>query len=1320
MAAALPVTIPLSDWDTYHRPSTTGLLPAATRMTIQTYADKHLDRRAPPLLLSVTVDAKNGAGLSTVACLPCYTRISGTTDQRWGWLLQHYDLLSRLVSCRLLPRAVLDSFLAYSCPEYKRSNIAQHCILSGAEVRKLVGKLNPTHLQHPTIYAAYQAVAPENQWGDVATALDFVTDCHAAPSHAILYLNYLSAWALALGRTDSQTRDTASYLTIGAPPVTRFFGLVVSALARTQHPLSLMVGGRHINLSLEDICASVLLHVGHHPVIPHMVKACLFLFPAPAQIPGSSGVTTCAVVSLSVYKRCARRLTNLPCGTVKAWTAGGGGVKPSNHHRAYTYMVPQSKLHVPAACPPPFETVTIGGMPSASHGVHADILSYAYFQLANRPNNPLPRVDAKQITRLFPYTSSTDRRHMTTRFGAILSRFASPPPTFLRGNRGNIAVCSRTDLQSLLSAIPIGQNQVAALCALICGAYSKHKSDFVSLYANSGILCTLQPSFKDVCKSVSAHIRKYATNPFSDNPLPPSSVAANAYLEIAIGRSKNVSDWAEEKNHRCHMRHEIQSPKLPSVGLDGRLIYTAHELGSTPKPDKHFYAELRKELEALVGQLINQRHITEPLGHFYNRRSEWITSGSSGGFRSKQLYDLIHPGGVSPKTRDQPEVHSKPGVVLDKRGWAEHTPYPKIQGHLNKATPAEKAVASEKYENGKARAIYGVDPYHYVLNTYVTQGMEEALHKIPGFEKGAQGAAELYYQAKKALSSADPDLECTMLDYADFNIQHTLYAQHLMFEVILEKGQAAGACKDWVDAAKWISQAKLNQEVSFPASFSRGTTKVSQGMFSGTRSTDFINTVLSYCYFRIASGRLERSGLKPSHLYHSHQGDDVYISNKNVLWAGCLFYTMSEMGFIFQPMKQMFGPGRGEFLRVLYQNGSAQGYLIRSVVNYLLQQLQGRQPVQGQDWLALAHEATHTMARRGLDLLGARLLWYDIYQYKGFVKDHAQDMSGVRIPLRPVVASKEYNGLMLGPPGLVPAQLKQLPAMPRPKEVSRVNLRSAPSTMTDDWLAHVSAKLPRARRVIAAESLRELNLSESYVNTIQGAGKMRFARNTKREFADYIENVDRVKISPSSGAAEFVLTDSPEEVVATHKTSLAAYKYKHRGEQNFWGRYKKLDLIMSRSANLHIPAPTHTVTPLTDTLSKIITKSHFKNVAKTAVAYNITKQQALQLILTEHSENSQAAAAVVSIAFKLMASGRTELLDALMNPSSGYASYMEPWMDKKYLLIVQSLLTQSLVGAAVPQKGRTLPHLLSTRQQFVHCVYQGALTTAYPAKQILT
>lgn len=50
-------------------------------------------------------------------------------------------------------------------------------------------------------------------------------------------------------------------------------------------------------------------------------------------------------------------------------------------------------------------------------------------------------------------------------------------------------------------------------------------------------------------------------------------------------------------------------------------------------------------------------------------------------------------------------------------------------------------------------------------------------------------------------------VECTMIDYADFNYQHTIEAQVIVFETLAEILQIMGHHQDKARAARWIADA---------------------------------------------------------------------------------------------------------------------------------------------------------------------------------------------------------------------------------------------------------------------------------------------------------------------------------------------------------------------------------------------------------------------------------------------------------------------------------------------------------------------------------
>ncbi|KAI0978546.1 hypothetical protein GJ496_003926 [Pomphorhynchus laevis] len=94
-----------------------------------------------------------------------------------------------------------------------------------------------------------------------------------------------------------------------------------------------------------------------------------------------------------------------------------------------------------------------------------------------------------------------------------------------------------------------------------------------------------------------------------------------------------------------------------------------------------------------------------------------------------------------------------------------------------------------------------------------------------------------------------------MLDYADFNIHHTLRIQSHVFEEIVRLTMHRSWLSDYIRAAGWCAQAMLNSNTYYPDS--KELIRVKQGIFSRLRGTAFINTILNHSYFAAAREVME-------------------------------------------------------------------------------------------------------------------------------------------------------------------------------------------------------------------------------------------------------------------------------------------------------------------------------------------------------------------------------------------------------------------------------------------------------------------------------
>lgn len=295
-------------------------------------------------------------------------------------------------------------------------------------------------------------------------------------------------------------------------------------------------------------------------------------------------------------------------------------------------------------------------------------------------------------------------------------------------------------------------------------------------------------------------------------------------------------------------------------------------------------------------------------------------------------------------------------IRADKRAFMESVTAEDLAAYLY-TKPEEFAVGSEKLEPGKPRSIYGVALMHYIICSYCTKGFEEQMHLVEGFEKGLSGIKEYACQHKKVVAASDDKTECTIL-----------------FGVVGEIGVQRGYYDDFIKAAAWLSQAKYNMKFSTPLSDAIHFTL--QGLFSGTRTTDFHNSCLNHCYFAIAKELVESNyGIKPVDLYHVNQGDDVWISNGSRHWAALMYYTLTNMGFVLSRNKQMLGPNIGEFLRVLYHKGGATGYANRSICNYILRPIQHAKTLDVKAAVTSLYDTYLVLQRRGIGIEMLNTFW---------------------------------------------------------------------------------------------------------------------------------------------------------------------------------------------------------------------------------------------------------------------------------------------------------------------------------------------------------
>lgn len=306
-----------------------------------------------------------------------------------------------------------------------------------------------------------------------------------------------------------------------------------------------------------------------------------------------------------------------------------------------------------------------------------------------------------------------------------------------------------------------------------------------------------------ICKLFSTAIRRTSRWP-DGTRASYKQVAKIAYWELSIGRSSNLTDWHQEEVNRVHSN-----------------IYLSHPLHvgvKTIESNEAYLAELRPIIDVIMRELVPRSPRPESINDFVHSRLSWVSSGSSGG------YHIAIDG---------------QNVRVNKHTMFEHVPTSEVLSWFE-GEPKILGTGSEKMEAGKSRAIYGTKPADYTVMSYVIAAPERNLHLVEGVEAGLRGLDEIAGVYRRLAVVESESTECTMIDYTDFNLQHTLQAQSLLFRCLASRYEALGCHADLVRSAQWCEAAHLNQWVLFPTR--KESQKVSQGMFSGQRGTNFINT----------------------------------------------------------------------------------------------------------------------------------------------------------------------------------------------------------------------------------------------------------------------------------------------------------------------------------------------------------------------------------------------------------------------------------------------------------------------------------------------
>lgn len=841
----------------------------------------------------------------------------------------------------------------------------------------------------------------------------------------------------------------------------------------------------------------------------------------------------------------------------------------------------------------------------------------------------ITRAQVTCLDRLFPCSSEIDKKHMLTRLSALVAVIAKKSwRTTLTEVDPDLAKQARThisngDIANFLSDWKFGTPQNVMITVLLATVGKpQHEYEFYRQLQTLGFTRQLPSVQIEMLKTCSTMLRRYNMAP-NGKYVSDAFARKCAYWELSFGRSEFVSDVNTEIKNRTTRPYHLHVPKdfSHSANLADQWRDDATAFVDS---DPNFYIMLKEKVSTILATCLQKKPARKNYHDFLKTANDWLASGSAPGAT------VEIPGAKGP-------------ISVGKRGWAESIDMYKLSREIYDTKPIEAAVASEKFENGKGRALYGVEQKHYMHSTYATKGLEERLWLVDGLEKGMSGAAQLQGELKRANITANRQQHCMMVDYADFNIQHTMQAQAIIFEELASLGRQRGAAYDWIAANQWIARAKYNMWARFHVTDSQNRTSaknmhVVQGMFSGTRCTDLINTVLNLAYYQVAETLVrEKFGIDAEELYHVHQGDDVWISASNPEWCALIYYTLNQMGLVMRNHKQMFGQGRGEFLRVLYSHGKARGYMGRALANLLLKEVQKPLPLDTASNLRSVDVSLSALARRGLSGVALCILHHDLINHLRKVKEFPGDPHPITVPLSVVYAPQQAGGIGISKPFYVGDAItlkrcsKQAATFPNVPAYDGPVLSALPSKCTSNWVAQVHEKLKHVGD-ISAQTLHNASVKNNFADALHDVFKRSQMRKYKKQVSSHLMQMQGVT---SNCSDHDISIDVPLSRPSTHSGAhignlvLAEKAEKHElafADCNQMVRYIS-DLARQQYSKMDaqdITRKGHLRETAVGLLKRLIVRSELKSVSKLRSALALTENQALQLILASTGDISKA------------------------------------------------------------------------------------------------
>lgn len=339
----------------------------------------------------------------------------------------------------------------------------------------------------------------------------------------------------------------------------------------------------------------------------------------------------------------------------------------------------------------------------------------------------------------------------------------------------------------------------------------------------------------------------------------------------------------------------LQGRGIAPLDLNAEVRARTGSAGESKPVQGLDYNRLRMAIRGIIDdELIRNEVVDIDPVEFWNRRWLWSVNGAHSKVLERERPAL--------KVPVQGRVHRR--VAMES--WSEN-PLDTWDGYVF-------VTASEKLEHGKTRLLLAGDTMSYVCFTHLFETVERAwANRRVLLDPGKPGQSGIASKVRRLGTGLK-----LMLDYDDFNSQHTLRAQQMVIE------ELCAACDYRHD---YTTRLVSSFDRMFAYVDGKVVGRITGTLMSGHRGTTVLNSILNAAYVRYAAPDMWRS-------FNSlHTGDDVVADMPSYRDLEVLLENMKSAGFRLNPMKQGIGRVCAEFLRMVVTKQYAMGYCNRSIAS---------------------------------------------------------------------------------------------------------------------------------------------------------------------------------------------------------------------------------------------------------------------------------------------------------------------------------------------------------------------------------------------------